>query len=561
VFRLNGYNTATAPTIDKEINNILVVNNYVDGGTIGIEFQNETAVYGLNPDKAHNVVIEGNSIHALSGIQINGLSGVSIVGNTILHLRLDATEVADYGGTLRTAITDTETTGEVYQGIEARPGYGFIVSGNAVDMAWSEPVSRTDESITYGITAGSRKDVFSTSTISDNSIRNSLYGVHVEDTQDTLLANNNFAVFRYCILTSIGGDGVYNDQVSNTGNAIIGNHCVNDVSTMTTFNAQVVMAGGESRTSQWLVADNVIEQVINAGSASDQVSLADSDSYGTVSLSGNRFIGFRQRASVDEGLVTAYVGNYYDSTLASPESSVAAHWVKHLTNRTYTASQETTANCGAFAGFKGSAASGESFVIDPVTQDADMVVPLVSFASGDIPAIDMQTSVAGIPVWWRGSGSSSAAVRKSGFYHGAGSPEGVTTGSPGSAYQNDSCTTTTTCLYLKANGTGNMGWRPAWLVRPSANAAADDTTPSVLGVDELVTPVNTSATTAITQLDDAVPGQQVTIRIGSSSTNADSIADGGNFNLSAAWAPTADDTITLYTPNGTTWYERSRSAN
>ena len=69
-----------------------------------------------------------------------------------------------------------------------------------------------------------------------------------------------------------------------------------------------------------------------------------------------------------------------------------------------------------------------------------------------------------------------------------------------------------------------------------------------------------SGGTAITQLDGAIAGQVVTIII-TSGTNSSTIADSGNFKLSAAFNPNADDTITLYTSDGTTWYELSRSAN
>lgn len=90
-------------------------------------------------------------------------------------------------------------------------------------------------------------------------------------------------------------------------------------------------------------------------------------------------------------------------------------------------------------------------------------------------------------------------------------------------------------------------------------ATADDTTPTVLGATHLLIPANTGAT-AITQLDNAVSGQQVTL-VATSATNPSTITDGGNFALSANWTPDVDDTITLFTANGTAWREISRSAN
>lgn len=93
----------------------------------------------------------------------------------------------------------------------------------------------------------------------------------------------------------------------------------------------------------------------------------------------------------------------------------------------------------------------------------------------------------------------------------------------------------------------------------AATQTDDDTTPSVNGVSVLVTIDNTSPT-AITQLDNAVAGQVITI-IGAGGTNPATIADSGNFNLSAAWSGGADDALTLVTPDGSTWYETGRSTN
>tara|TARA_Y100001937_G_C6967190_1_gene261571 strand:+ start:150 stop:569 length:420 start_codon:yes stop_codon:yes gene_type:complete len=104
-----------------------------------------------------------------------------------------------------------------------------------------------------------------------------------------------------------------------------------------------------------------------------------------------------------------------------------------------------------------------------------------------------------------------------------------------------------------------MAWKLQPLCLSEATAAADDTTPSVANINVLLIGAN-SGGTAITQLDDAIAGQVVTIII-TSGTNSSTIADSGNFKLSAAFNPNADDTITLYTSNGTTWYEISRSAN
>lgn len=78
---------------------------------------------------------------------------------------------------------------------------------------------------------------------------------------------------------------------------------------------------------------------------------------------------------------------------------------------------------------------------------------------------------------------------------------------------------------------------------------ADDTTPSVAGGLYFQTNANT-ATTAITDLDDAVEGTTYTI-YGAGSTNASTIANSGNFVLTAAMTLSAGKSIVLLAaPNG-----------
>lgn len=76
--------------------------------------------------------------------------------------------------------------------------------------------------------------------------------------------------------------------------------------------------------------------------------------------------------------------------------------------------------------------------------------------------------------------------------------------------------------------------------------AANDTTPSVKDHTSLKTGVNTGAT-AITNLDDKVVGQTIILKCGSDNAYNSTIAKSGNFaNMTAAWTPDIDDTITLY---------------
>ena len=86
----------------------------------------------------------------------------------------------------------------------------------------------------------------------------------------------------------------------------------------------------------------------------------------------------------------------------------------------------------------------------------------------------------------------------------------------------------------------------------------DDVTPSVAAGNIAVTGINT-VPTAITDLDDPIPGATYTIITGDVA-NASTIADGGNFTLCGAWNPaTIGDSIVLYCYADNDYREVSRT--
>lgn len=97
-----------------------------------------------------------------------------------------------------------------------------------------------------------------------------------------------------------------------------------------------------------------------------------------------------------------------------------------------------------------------------------------------------------------------------------------------------------------------IGWKQVTI-------AADDTTPDVSGGIQFTTSANSGAT-AITDLDSPSPGQVVTI-CGGSDTNSSTIADSGNFALSAAMTLSLDDCITLLVQADNDYVELSRVNN
>jgi len=89
--------------------------------------------------------------------------------------------------------------------------------------------------------------------------------------------------------------------------------------------------------------------------------------------------------------------------------------------------------------------------------------------------------------------------------------------------------------------------------------AADDTTPDVRYSSWFVTSANSGAT-AITDLDNPTVGQTVCI-YGGSSTNASTIADSGNFKLTAAMTLNLYSNICLYVVADNNYMEISRAVN
>jgi hypothetical protein len=86
-----------------------------------------------------------------------------------------------------------------------------------------------------------------------------------------------------------------------------------------------------------------------------------------------------------------------------------------------------------------------------------------------------------------------------------------------------------------------------------------DLTPDVSGSNTFLTVSNTGAT-AITDLDNPNTAQRILI-ICNNATNPPTIADSGNFTLSAAWAPGIGDTIELFVRADNDYVEISRSDN
>ena len=86
-----------------------------------------------------------------------------------------------------------------------------------------------------------------------------------------------------------------------------------------------------------------------------------------------------------------------------------------------------------------------------------------------------------------------------------------------------------------------------------------DTTPDVQAGNVFVSQSNSGAT-AITDIDNPVVGQIVTIVCGDAN-NPPSIADGGNFKMEGAWTSDIDDSITFFVKADNYYIELGRSAN
>lgn len=87
----------------------------------------------------------------------------------------------------------------------------------------------------------------------------------------------------------------------------------------------------------------------------------------------------------------------------------------------------------------------------------------------------------------------------------------------------------------------------------------DDATPDIAGCYFIETVANDNPL-EITDLDNPVVGSTVVI-VGTSAANAPTIADAGNFALSAGWTGGVDETLTLYIQADNDYIEVARSTN
>jgi hypothetical protein len=114
-------------------------------------------------------------------------------------------------------------------------------------------------------------------------------------------------------------------------------------------------------------------------------------------------------------------------------------------------------------------------------------------------------------------------------------------------------------IYLKKRSDGKFIELKRETVSSNATAiAADDTSPDVTGSDKFITSANTQAT-AITTLDNSVVDKVYTL-YGGSSTNATTIANAGNFVLTAAMTLSAGTWIRVQKAANGKFYEIDRSA-
>lgn len=105
----------------------------------------------------------------------------------------------------------------------------------------------------------------------------------------------------------------------------------------------------------------------------------------------------------------------------------------------------------------------------------------------------------------------------------------------------------------------NLKIEGGMIIQDVVTIAADDTTPDVSGGNIFVTSANTGAT-AITDLDNPQVGQIIYL-IGGSATYSSTIADSGNFALSASWTATVDEVLVLFVQADNDYIELSRSTN
>jgi len=367
-FRLSGYINSESSSADGDIGGIVIQSNTVDNATYGIEVWNQDATVGRNPDNASRITITGNTVKALFGIGINSFSGSTISDNTLSYSQHTSAEITTYAGTA--SIVDTSSGGGNTAGtmIEARPGYGFTVSGNSINNVYTG--TGTDYTASSaGISMGTNaKNVRCEATVKGNYITNCYHGFSIQDTQNSLIAENSIFNCRNAINNSAG-----TNSFGNSGNTLKNNKFL--ALGFSTVNSTIVSLVGD-----WTVSGNEFD-----GNASDTLSvplLTLGDTTGVFKIKKNEFNNFIGEAVSDKALTSEYSGNEYDAGSGSGANGCIAF--TRQDNKTVTIGQEHVVKATAAFGWRGVAGTGETYTAQSMLGSSVLTSFNKSVSSGTI---------------------------------------------------------------------------------------------------------------------------------------------------------------------------------
>jgi len=341
--RFSGF-TRAAPACD--IRNVSVIGNEIEAA-LAIEIWNSSREHGRDGRRAHDIVVEGNTMHSLGGAWVNSFSKVEIRSNTWRRMALNAggvTAYTNHGG----IVHDLPDTSRVYGvGIEARPLTNYRVTGNVLDGGTTSGGS--NEGAGFGIVIGaewSRGD----GVIADNTIRNSFIGIKANEVQGASIHGNRISGCAHALFTDFGQFPTDNPDCDETGNVFSGNNVEYESVAADSTDNLVFGRSAHPRRESWRIENNRIEHKSDAATVTAAIYFANP--LGTYDVIGNTILGFRRYAIRDAALRTKYTGNIFDSQQSRLEdATVAPFRFDEQDGKSVTITGTTVRHCNTAATF------------------------------------------------------------------------------------------------------------------------------------------------------------------------------------------------------------------
>ncbi|MBI5506437.1 MAG: right-handed parallel beta-helix repeat-containing protein [Deltaproteobacteria bacterium] len=338
--RLSGF--ARAPSA-CEIRGVHVAGNEVEG-PLAIEIWNSAAGRGRDVRRAHDIVVEGNTMHSLGGAWVNSASKVEIRGNTWRRLALDRDGIDAYrrgGGTVHDL---RDTSGVFGAGIEARPLSDYRVTRNVLDGGYASGTSNEGGGFGIVIGAGWGKG---DGVVADNTVANSYIGIKVNEVQGATVRGNRISGCYHAFESDFGQLPIDNPDADQSGNLFSGNTVESDEVAADTADGILFTASVRPTSEAWRIEGNRIRHKPDSANVTAAIYFANP--LGSYEVVGNTVSGFRSYAVRDAALRTFYQGNVFDSLQEKLTGTVMPFRFDEQAGKSVTVKDTTVRRCNTVA--------------------------------------------------------------------------------------------------------------------------------------------------------------------------------------------------------------------